>query len=151
VCHLGFKIKKKPRSNIKRIPRRCLVLHSKDYDVFEICKEGEKKDSYESRNKIDDSHDSTQSLSNFVIPGDIPGDILNIDSSVFADEIFSEFFDIGATSSSQSSGDGSNNKYFELHDSIESIVNLIIPGDIPDMKSLMLKDIKSLSDFFMDI
>jgi len=150
VCTLGFKIVKKRRSNIKRIPRRCLVFHFKDYNALRICNEGKRKDSYENCNKIDESHDLTKSLSDFVIPDNISGNIINLDSSALADEVFSEFFDMGSTSS-ETSDNGENNKCFELHDSIESIADMVIPGDIPDIESLMLENFVSMSNFFMDM
>jgi len=152
VSHLGFKIVKKPRSNIKRsIHTQCSVIHFKDYHAPEICNEERKKDSYESYDKIDESYDLTQSISDFIIPGDIPTDILNLDSSsAFVGQIFSEFSDV-RSSPSKTFDHEKNNKCFELYDFTKSITDLIIPGDIPDMKSLMLENINSLSNFFMNI
>jgi len=145
VSHSEFKIVKKPISNMeRRIPKQCSDLHSKDYHVSEICNEEKKKDSYESCNKIDESHDLIQSISDFVIPGDIPENILNIgSSSSFANQIFSEFFDT-RTSPSQTFDQ-------EQDDFTKSIVDFVIPGDIPDVKLLELENINSLLDFFKNV
>jgi len=110
-----------------------------------------KKDSCVSCNKIHESHDLTQSISDFVIPGDIPRDILNLDSSsAFADQIFSDFFDI-RSSPSQIFDHEKNNNGFELHDFTKNIADFVISGDIPDIELLVLENINSLSDFLIDV
>jgi len=145
VSHLGFKIAKKRRSNIQRIHRRCFVLPFEDYNSSKMSNKRKRDESYEHCNNMNECDDSTQCLADFIIPGDIPGDIQNY-SYVFGEEVFSEYFGKESTFD-----DRKNNEQFELQDSTESIVELVILGDIPPMESLMITNIYSLEDFFTDI
>ncbi|KAL5138148.1 DNA mismatch repair protein MSH1, mitochondrial [Glycine soja] len=93
-----------------------------------------------SNKKSNESHKSTESMEQFVIPGDIP----ELDSLVvYEKELRSDFFSNVAAGCLEPSRERkkknrhkSRNKD-ESHDLIKSITDFVIPGDVPAIDSLM--------------
>ncbi|KAG4997099.1 hypothetical protein JHK84_028121 [Glycine max] len=129
---LNMKIVKKSRSKQPiRIVRRGI------YGASEIRKQ---KNHRGSNKKSNESHKSTESMEEFVIPGDIP----ELDSLVvYEKELRSDFFSNVAAGCLEPSRERkkktrhkSRNKD-ESHDLIKSITDFVIPGDVPAIDSLM--------------
>ncbi|KAG4983029.1 hypothetical protein JHK87_027778 [Glycine soja] len=143
---LNMKIVKKSRSKQPiRIVRRGI------YGASEIRKQ---KNHRGSNKKSNESHKSTESMEQFVIPGDIP----ELDSLVvYEKELRSDFFSNVAAGCLEPSRERkkknrhkSRNKD-ESHDLIKSITDFVIPGDVPAIDSLMVFDNNFFSDFFTNI
>lgn len=143
---LNMKIVKKSRSKQPiRIVRRGI------YCASEIRKQ---KNHRGSNKKSNESHKSTESREEFVIPGDIP----ELDSLVvYEKELRSDFFSNVAAGCLEPSRERkkknshkSRNKD-ESHDLVKSITDFVIPGDVPAIDSLMIFDNNFFSDFFTNI
>ncbi|KAG5127029.1 hypothetical protein JHK82_027864 [Glycine max] len=144
---LNMKIVKKSRSKQPiRIVRR--GIQSEEYGASEIRKSEEyvaseirkQKNHRGSNKKSNESLKSTESMEEFVIPGDIP----ELDSLVvYEKELRSDFFSNVAAACLEPSRERkkknrhkSRNKD-ESHDLIKSITDFVIPGDVPAIDSLM--------------
>ncbi|KAG4983020.1 hypothetical protein JHK87_027769 [Glycine soja] len=158
---LNMKIVKKSRSKQPiRIVRR--GIQSEEYGASEIRKSEEyvaseirkQKNHRGSNKKSNESLKSTESMEEFVIPGDIP----ELDSLVvYEKELRSDFFSNVAAACLEPSRERKKKNHHksrnkdESHDLIKSITDFVIPGDVPAIDSLMVFDNNFFSDFFTNI
>ncbi|KAG4983019.1 hypothetical protein JHK87_027768 [Glycine soja] len=103
-----------------------------------------------SNKKSNESHKSTESMEEFVIPGYIR------ELVVYEKELCSDFFSnvtgcLEPSRERKKKNRHKNHNKDESRDLIKSITDFVIPGDVPAIDSLMVFDNNFFSDFFTNI